>query len=125
MVDTIVNDGGQAPSLRLAQMETIGKRIKELRDAKNLSQQKLADAVGVVKQTISSWENDEAKNPKLQHLFSIADALGVEARWLALGHNDRLCAPIQGFPVSDTGKFRIRRNAQRSQGPSTKAHGGS
>lgn len=94
-------------------METFGQRVKGLRNSKDLSQEKLGAAIGVGKQTISSWEKDQVKNVELEHLFALADALGVEPRWLALGHLERLCAPVHGFPTSETGKFRIRRNQRR------------
>jgi transcriptional regulator with XRE-family HTH domain len=112
MVDKRVNDGGRGVHLAFCDMDTIGMRVKGLRNSKDLSQEKLGAAIGVGKQTVSSWENDAVKNMELRHLFALADALNVDPRWLALGHRDRLCAPIQGFPISDTGKFRIRRNAR-------------
>jgi len=113
MVDTVVNDGGHVSILRSFPMDTFGQRVRGLRNSKDLSQEKLGAAIGVGKQTISSWENDAVKNVELKHLFALADALGVEPRWLALGHLERLCAPIQGFPTSETGKYRIRRHQRR------------
>lgn len=113
MVDSPVNDGGHTSNLRFVAMETFGQRVKGLRNSKDLSQEKLGAAIGVGKQTISSWEKDLVKNVELAHLFALADALSVEPRWLALGHLDRLCPPIQGFPTSETGKFRLRRNLRR------------
>lgn len=89
-------------------MDTLGKRIKEYRLSKNLSQEQLAKAIGTTKSLISMWERDEVKNPTFHHLFALADALDVDARRLAVGHNDPLAAPIRGFPVSDTGRFRLR-----------------
>lgn len=35
-----------------------GKRVRELRLANNLNQVQLADALGVTKQSVSNWEND-------------------------------------------------------------------
>ncbi len=37
---------------------TIGKTIKQLRLTHNLSQEVLAEQLGVSRQTISNWEND-------------------------------------------------------------------
>ena len=38
---------------------TIGEQIKELREKNNVSQEQLADAVDVSRQTVSRWENNE------------------------------------------------------------------
>lgn len=37
---------------------TLGEQIKNAREAKNLSQEELADQIGVTRQAISKWEND-------------------------------------------------------------------
>ena len=54
----------------------IGKRIKQLRNFKGITAQKLADTVGVTRIYITKLENNE-NNPSLETLFSICDALGV------------------------------------------------
>lgn len=61
-------------------METIGDRVKRLREAKQLSQAQLADAAGVSQGTISQQE----ANPTMQSKFlpQIAHALGVDVKVL-------------------------------------------
>lgn len=114
MVDHLVNDGGPRQLLDCryvnTETDTLGSRIKTLRRARKLTQQQLADGIGVVKQTISAWENDNAKNMTLRNLFALADALDCDPRFLALGFTDRLTVPLYGFPTSDTGRFRLRQN---------------
>ena len=41
-------------------MKQLGKRIAALRESRNLSQEALAEQVGVSRQAISKWERDEA-----------------------------------------------------------------
>ncbi len=41
-------------------MRTINLRIRELRHKKKITQQELADIVGVSFQTISKWENGDS-----------------------------------------------------------------
>lgn len=60
-------------------------RLKELRKEKGLTQQGLADIVGVTKRTIIAWENNERdiKSDKAQQLV---DYFGVQVSYL-LGHS--------------------------------------
>jgi len=112
MVDHQVNDGGPRSALAYAVPdETIGSRIKGLRKARNLTQEQVADALGIRKQTVSSWEKDQVKNLTLQNLFALSDALDCEPRFLALGHTDRLAPSLRGFSVTDSTRIRLRHRA--------------
>ena len=55
----------------------IGKKIKELRESKEMSQSKLAEAVGLSVHTVSKYEQGQ-REPNLATINKIADALGVE-----------------------------------------------
>ena len=55
---------------------SIGTNIKTLRDERNLTQEQLAEMVGVTFQAVSSWERDEYR-PDTDNLISLADALDV------------------------------------------------
>lgn len=44
-----------------AEQPRIGKLVRELRQAMNLSQEKLADELGMTFPTINRWENGHAK----------------------------------------------------------------
>jgi putative transcriptional regulator len=50
--------------------------IRELRAARDLTQQQLADQVGVTRQTVIAMEQDKY-SPSLETAFKVALALGV------------------------------------------------
>ena len=53
------------------------KRIRELRNKKGLSQEKLARLANVSYNTIVKIESGESKHPTIQTMAGIAKALGV------------------------------------------------
>lgn len=63
---------------------SIGERIVDLRKAKNISQGQLADSLGISRQAISKWENDQS-SPDTIHLIKLADVLDTEVVYLATG----------------------------------------
>ena len=57
------------------------KQIKYLRQSRALSQVQLADKLGVKKQSISNWENDNIR-PSVEMLEKIADFFDVSTDYL-------------------------------------------
>lgn len=55
---------------------TIGEKIKESRITAKMSQQELADILGIKCAGISQWETDK-RTPKISSLRKIANALGI------------------------------------------------
>lgn len=53
---------------------SFGKWIKELRDASALTQQDLANVLGVTVQAVSQWENDKTV-PDTRHLLALLEHL--------------------------------------------------
>ena len=66
-------------------MSDIGRRIKELREAKGLSQAELGRRAGVSAAAVSQWENRQTKGLKGASLIRAAQALGVEPSVLLSG----------------------------------------
>lgn len=63
-----------------------GKKLKELRIEKNLSQRKLGEILSVCNQTVSFWGSGN-REPDLDAIVKIADFFDVSADYL-LGRKD-------------------------------------
>jgi transcriptional regulator with XRE-family HTH domain len=55
----------------------LSQRIRQLREKKNFSLNKLAEVAGVSKAYLSQLENNVSKQPSAEVLFKIASALGT------------------------------------------------
>ncbi|MDE1971340.1 MAG: LexA family transcriptional regulator [Patescibacteria group bacterium] len=75
-------------------METIGSRIKALRQAKKWSQQKLGDEVEVSKTSVIYWEKDE-NIPKHDSLLALAKKLNTTTEYLTTGKADPIRAHLE------------------------------
>ena len=58
-----------------------GKRIREQRQKAGLSQEKVAELVGVSRQAVAKWEADLSA-PSTENLFRLAQVLGTSAEFL-------------------------------------------
>lgn len=65
----------------------IGERIKEARARQGMSQQALADFLGISRGAVGNWEKANSNNPETDRLSAIAKALNVSVAWLT-GEND-------------------------------------
>lgn len=55
---------------------TFSEKLRQLRERENLSQEKLAEKLGVSRQVITKWENGTG-TPKIENLKGIADCFHV------------------------------------------------
>lgn len=62
--------------------EGMAKRIKELRTAKGLTLEQVADVVGVGKSTVRKWETGMIANMRRDKIASLAKALGTTPAYL-------------------------------------------
>ena len=60
---------------------SVGSRIRELRESKDISRSELAEAIGVTVGAVSNYEN-EVSSPKEPILFKIMTALKCDANYL-------------------------------------------
>lgn len=73
---------------------SIASRIKEARKRLSLTQEELADKIGVTKGAIANYENG-VSTPKIEIMFSLMRALDIDANYLF----DYV--PVGGFKLSD------------------------
>lgn len=76
----------------------LGKRICEMRTAMGWSQVEMAKRLGVVKQTVSNWENDNIQ-PSVEMLVRISKVLNVPTDYL-LGLDEELRIDVTGLPAN-------------------------
>jgi HTH-type transcriptional regulator, cell division transcriptional repressor len=62
----------------------LGERIANARMAKGITQEKLAELVGVKNSTLIKWETDRS-SPRINRLNQMAGILGVSVVWLLAG----------------------------------------
>lgn len=82
-------------------METMGDRIKLLREAQGLTQQQLGELCGVSKSAVSQWEDGTTTDIKLIPFLKLCAALKTDPQYLVYGP-DRAPEP----DPSSTGRFR-------------------
>ena len=65
---------------------TIADRIQSLRKSKGMSQEELADAVGVSRQAVSKWESEQA-TPDLEKVVIMSDSSRAKTalKWFLIG----------------------------------------
>lgn len=66
----------------------IGKKIKTLREARNMTLEQVGNIVGVGKSTVRKWETGEIVNMRRDKIAKLAEALGVEPSFL-MGWEDK------------------------------------
>lgn len=75
-------------------MESIGQRIKRLREARSLSQEQVASKVGVSRVAVTKWENGQTANLKLDNLLNLCTLFELTADELVTGEkHTRRIAP--------------------------------
>lgn len=70
--------------------DTINDRISACISELKCTDVELARQVGVSKQAIGDWKKGRVSGIKPEHLVNLADALGVEIRWLATGVGQKM-----------------------------------
>ena len=84
----------------------IGARIRAARREKGLTQEALADAVGVSRSAVAQWETDRA-GQVTGNLTRVATALGTNVEWLMHGTEKR--APLEAVSGDELAMLRLYR----------------
>ena len=79
---------------------TFGDRLVAARENSNLSQQDLADRLGVKDSTIKSWENDNSE-PRANRLSILAGLLNVSITWLISAEGSGVEGPEKSSEMPD------------------------
>ena len=66
---------------------TFGERLLAYRNAVNLSQEKLAEKVGVTRQTVSKWETNQSV-PDFDKILPLCEVLGITTEELIKGEKE-------------------------------------
>ena len=85
----------------LTHMETMGQRIKRLREARRWTQSQMGDLVGVTVSAVSQWELDQTENVKLVPFLRLAKVLETDPYYLVFGPergSQELSKPVQAVP---------------------------
>lgn len=85
MLNPLVQDAVPAYLYIARVMETMGDRIKTLREARKHTQESLAKAVGVTKSAVSQWEAGSTKNIKLETFLALLRVLRTDHEYLVYG----------------------------------------
>lgn len=83
---------------------TLNENIKQLRLARNLSQVDLARALGVTKQSVSNWENNNIQ-PSIDMLIRISHFFSVSTDYM-LGLEERKFIEINGLTETQLAHIR-------------------
>lgn len=78
---------------------TFGDRLAHAREERGLTQQDLAENIGVKKSTLLAWENNN-REPRGNRLQMLSGILGVSLSWLITGVGEGLDESENAAPIS-------------------------
>lgn len=90
-------------------METLEQRIKRLREARQLSQQQLADQLKVSRVAVTKWESGQTANMKIENLLAMSALFGVSIDELVTGRR-----PVGALSVDEQSLLASWRSAAQS-----------
>lgn len=83
----------------------LNQRIREVRQARGMSQVELAGLLGVTKQSVSNWENDNIQ-PSIEMLVKLAQVLAVSTDYL-LGLDGWQTLDVSGLSPRTVGHLQL------------------
>jgi transcriptional regulator with XRE-family HTH domain len=66
-------------------MQTMGERIRLLREARGWTQAELAERVGVSRGAVAQWEGGVVANIRLQAFLKLTEELGTDVAYVVYG----------------------------------------
>ena len=83
----------------------LNERIRILRTTNNISQVELAKHLGVTKQSVSNWENDNIQ-PSIEMLMKLSNFFNVSTDFL-LGMENRIYIEITGLSQEEVSHIQL------------------
>ena len=96
----------------------MGKKLRELRDARGLTQREVANAVGVTEATVSRWESGHINNMRRDKIESLAKVLQVSPL-VIMGRDDESPAPPAAQPPTAPYRAPLTERDERDIDPLT------
>ncbi|EHO4422331.1 helix-turn-helix domain-containing protein [Salmonella enterica] len=87
---------------------TIGDRIFDMRNLREMTREKLAESVGVSPNLVAAWEKNSLE-PRAKHVIPLANALKCDLMWLLTGN-----ATHQDLPDTGNGEHQYRHASQQA-----------
>ena len=84
---------------------SLNENIKRLRIASGMNQVEFSNLLGVTKQCVSNWENDNVL-PSIEMLVKIADIFKVTTDYL-LGRESKFLLDITGLTIEQAGHITL------------------
>jgi len=95
--------------------DTLGSRIAEYRRAKGITQDQLAEYMGVSSQAVSKWEND-LSCPDITLLPKLADYFGITIDKLLRGESSNTVQVVSEIERKDINKMLLKISVNSSVG---------
>lgn len=89
---SVVHNSGMA--------KTFGQRLKELREARKLTQDQVAQAVGIKQGSFTQLETGKSKRPSSVTLTRLGRYFEVDPEWLLTGKGQQ--TPVETFSEAET-----------------------
>lgn len=89
------------------------KRLESLRKSYNLTQKQLAEKLGLSKQTVSNWENDNIL-PSIETLIRICNFFNVSTDYI-LGLDEKIYIEVSGLSLEKVSHIQQIVNDIRSE----------
>lgn len=70
--------------------KTLGERIARAITEANLNSRTVSARCGVSVQAVYAWQRGDINNLRAEHLFSLSDLTGFNARWIATGEGPQI-----------------------------------
>jgi DNA-binding XRE family transcriptional regulator len=102
-------------------INTLGSRIAEYKKAKGITQDQLAEHMGVSSQAVSKWEND-LSCPDIALLPRLADYFGITIDKLLRGENNQVVQVVAEGERKDLNKMLMKISVNSAKGDIVKVN---